>query len=139
MLVADQSPGSVTAFQSKVYGLCFQIPAGSFATYKDISDALHSSPRAVGQALKRNPFAPTVPCHRVISSNFYLGGFFGDWGKDSHHGERKLILLKSEGLEFDSDGYLSKDMRVLNHYSEFSTAIPITSTSDIASCVDSTQ
>ena len=31
--------------------------------------------RAVGSAMNKNPFAPTVPCHRVVKSNGELGGF----------------------------------------------------------------
>ncbi|KAH6587201.1 hypothetical protein BASA50_001334 [Batrachochytrium salamandrivorans] len=131
MPVSSDSTTAVTDFQSKVYGLCAQIPSGSFATYKDISDALKSSPRAVGQALKRNPFAPTVPCHRVLSSNFYLGGFLGDWGSESYHGNRKLIMLQKEDLHFDADGFLNKDLQTSSHFTLFDTVTPVTS-SEIA-------
>ncbi|KAL2918985.1 hypothetical protein HK105_201255 [Polyrhizophydium stewartii] len=107
-----------TEFQSRVYSLCSQIPKGSFATYKDISDALHSSPRAVGQALKRNPFAPAVPCHRVLASDCFVGGFFGDWGVEGH-GCRKLQLLSEEGLLFDGDGFLDAEQRSARRFVDF--------------------
>lgn len=44
-----------------------------------MAEVLHSSARAVGQGMRRNPFAPTVPCHRVISADRRLGGFYGAW------------------------------------------------------------
>jgi len=31
------------------------------------------------QGMRRNPYAPVVPCHRVIASNLCLGGFHGSW------------------------------------------------------------
>lgn len=63
----------------KVYQLCAQIPKGYISTYKKIAEVLRTSPRAVGQVLKKNPFASEkVPCHRVIASNFFIGGFRGE-------------------------------------------------------------
>jgi methylated-DNA-[protein]-cysteine S-methyltransferase len=64
----------------KVYNLCSQIPSGFVSNYKEISSLLEISPRVVGQALKNNPYdlsSNKVPCHRVISSNYFIGGFRG--------------------------------------------------------------
>ncbi|TPX71865.1 hypothetical protein SpCBS45565_g00861 [Spizellomyces sp. 'palustris'] len=108
----------ITVFQYKVYDLCSQIPKGYYSTYKEISDHLKSSPRAVGQALRNNPFAPTVPCHRVLASNHFIGGFFGQWGKGSNI-NKKQILLKEEGLDFDESGSLSVTLRKLRLFREF--------------------
>ena len=58
----------------------------------------HSSCRAVGQALRRNPFAPKVPCHRVIASDLSAGGFKG--GLTDALIRRKLNLLGKEGVKF---------------------------------------
>jgi methylated-DNA-[protein]-cysteine S-methyltransferase len=58
----------VTPFQERVYTLLKQIPEGKVTTYAGIARALDSSPRAVGGALRMNPFAPEVPCHRCIAS-----------------------------------------------------------------------
>ena len=74
----------------------------------------------VGSALRRNPFAPFVPCHRVIASNLYIGGFFGEWntlssGKDDAPGrkcQRKMEMLVMEGVEFTVDGYLADERLV---------------------------
>jgi methylated-DNA-[protein]-cysteine S-methyltransferase len=58
----------VTDYQTRVYTLLQQIPEGRIASYASLAKALDSSPRAVGGALRRNPFAPEVPCHRVIAA-----------------------------------------------------------------------
>jgi methylated-DNA-[protein]-cysteine S-methyltransferase len=58
----------VTVYQERVYTALQQIPEGRVTTYAAISKALNSSPRAVGGALRVNPFCPEVPCHRCIAS-----------------------------------------------------------------------
>lgn len=58
----------VSPHQERVYALLQQIPAGRVSSYAAIAKALDSSPRAVGGALRKNPFAPEVPCHRCIAS-----------------------------------------------------------------------
>ncbi|CAG8555110.1 8407_t:CDS:2 [Ambispora gerdemannii] len=64
-------------FSPKVYNLCSQIPKGQVSTYKYIAEFLHISPREVGQILKINPFSSAeVPCHRVIATNFFIGGYY---------------------------------------------------------------
>jgi len=68
----------VTPFQQRVYALLVQIPEGSVTTYANLAKALTSSPRAVGNALRNNPFAPEVPCHRCIASSGYINGFNGE-------------------------------------------------------------
>jgi O-6-methylguanine DNA methyltransferase len=61
--------------------MCSAIPKGRVTTYGDMAKALSppSCARAVGQAMRRNPFAPKVPCHRVVASDLKLGGFKGSW------------------------------------------------------------
>ena len=63
----------VTPFQERVYALLLQIPEGKITSYAALSRALNSSPRAVGGALRNNPFAPQVPCHRCIASDGVSG------------------------------------------------------------------
>ena len=68
----------ITQFQKKVYELCSKIPKGRVTTYKEIGKALGKDGnvyRAIGQALNKNPFAPKVPCHRVVNSNGNVGGY----------------------------------------------------------------
>jgi methylated-DNA-[protein]-cysteine S-methyltransferase len=84
-------------FAQRVYDLVRQIPRGKVVTYGDIAQALGgSSPRAVGQALRRNPYAPQVPCHRVVASHGRIGGFFGKTRGDAWM--QKKILLEKEGV-----------------------------------------
>ncbi len=82
-----------TSFQEKVYAECSKIPRGKVSTYNAIAKRLKSSPRAVGQALKRNPYAPKVPCHRVIKSDGALGGYDGIMNNS-----KKVRMLQSEGV-----------------------------------------
>jgi methylated-DNA-[protein]-cysteine S-methyltransferase len=84
----------VTEFQKKVYEIVKKVPKGKTTTYKAIAEKLNSSPRAVGQALKVNPYAPMVPCHRVIMSNGEIGGYSGSNPKNIR---KKIALLKKEG------------------------------------------
>ncbi|KAF9464332.1 6-O-methylguanine DNA methyltransferase [Collybia nuda] len=104
-----RSGKGLTSHQWDVYDYTISIPCGKVTTYKDVSAAVGGSPRSVGNALRTNPFAPYVPCHRVIASSFFIGGFFGEWGKDHKTGTRcnqKLGILLSEGVNFDKKGHL---------------------------------
>jgi methylated-DNA-[protein]-cysteine S-methyltransferase len=82
-------------FDERVWELCRKIPKGKITTYKEIANALNmNSYRAVGNALKRNPHAPIVPCHRVVKSDNSVGGYQGKKSSD-----KKIGMLKSEGIE----------------------------------------
>jgi methylated-DNA-[protein]-cysteine S-methyltransferase len=88
-----------TSFQQLVYAATRLIPCGRVTTYKLLAAHIGcASCRAVGQALKRNPYAPQVPCHRVIASDGALGGFQGK--RDGVALARKLRLLAAEGVRF---------------------------------------
>ena len=65
------------------------------------------SPRAVGQALRKNPFAPKVPCHRVVKSDLGLGGFYGK--TEGPEVIRKRKMLQKEGVAFDPHGRVSPE------------------------------
>ncbi|KAG6834038.1 hypothetical protein H0H93_012373, partial [Arthromyces matolae] len=69
-----------------------------------------------GNALRNNPFAPYVPCHRVIASSLFIGGFKGEWGPEhktgTHCGE-KVDLLAGEGVEFSPKGQLLNAEKVM--------------------------
>ena len=89
----------VTDFQNRVYDATLKIPCGRVTTYKLLAQHLNcGSCQAVGQALKANPFAPRVPCHRVISSNRTIGGFAGSTDDDVL--AKKYALLKQEDIIF---------------------------------------
>ncbi|KAG2139706.1 6-O-methylguanine DNA methyltransferase [Suillus clintonianus] len=110
----------VTPHQWAVYDFTRTIPCGRVTTYKDISVALgQGSPRSVGSALRNNPFAPFVPCHRIIASTLYIGGFFGEWGTGANarggqkntgvQCNRKMEMLEKEGVTFSLEGYLADE------------------------------
>jgi methylated-DNA-[protein]-cysteine S-methyltransferase len=63
-----------TSFQKKVWEEVRKIPYGETRTYREIAEKLNTSPRAVGQALAKNPLPLYIPCHRVVSKRG-IGGF----------------------------------------------------------------
>ena len=90
---------SVTLFQLRVYDATRLVPRGKVTTYKLIAEFIGCRCcQAVGQALRRNPFAPAVPCHRVIASDLTLGGFGG--AREGGNIKNKEKLLKNEGVRF---------------------------------------
>ena len=67
----------LTEFEKEVYKITAKIPRGKVSTYGQIAEILGNKfySRAVGNALNKNPFAPIIPCHRVIKSDGKIGGF----------------------------------------------------------------
>ena len=102
-------PKSVTRFATSVYDKCKLIPRGQVSTYKDIACALNNpnACRAVGSALKRNPFAPIVPCHRVVASDMTLGGFYGSTDVSGSLLKKKKEILEEETVTFEDNGKVS--------------------------------
>ena len=86
---------SPTKFQLKVWAYLKTIPKGKVKTYKQVAIAIKSpkSARAVANACAKNPYAPKIPCHRVIRSDGSLGGYSGKGGINT-----KRKLLKLEGV-----------------------------------------
>ena len=82
----------LTSFQKKVYTVVKQIPMGEVRTYAWVAKKIRrpKAVRAVGTALKKNPFTIIVPCHRVVRSDGSLGEY--SLGKDL-----KRRLLEAEG------------------------------------------
>ena len=82
-----------TNFQIAVWEELLKIPIGETTTYKNIAIAIGkpNSSRAVANACAQNPYAPEVPCHRVIRSDGSLGGYSADGGI-----QRKKQLLAME-------------------------------------------
>jgi methylated-DNA-[protein]-cysteine S-methyltransferase len=98
-------------FAAQVYAALRKVPAGRVITYAALGRMIGCrSPRAIGQALRANPFAPQVPCHRVIASDLTIGGFKGrSWGPAL---TQKLRLLAAEGIVFNN-GHLSDLKRAI--------------------------
>lgn len=86
----------ITDFQRRVYLELLNVPSGQTITYGELARRIGCrSAQAVGQALRRNPFAPDVPCHRVIASDGSLCGFNGH--RQGEMIEKKRRLLEQEG------------------------------------------
>lgn len=92
-----KKPIKLTPLQKKTYQLLATVPCGQVTTYKALAQALGTKAyRTIGQFMKHNPYAPTVPCHRVVASNGTVGGFNGGITK-------KIRMLRSEGVRISSN------------------------------------
>jgi len=101
----------VTPFQSRVYEALSEVPRGAVTTYGALARRIGcGSAQAVGNALRNNPYAPRVPCHRVIAADLSVGGFQGK--REGAAIERKLALLASEGVIFDEKGKIKDKAHV---------------------------
>ncbi len=88
----------VMTFAEKVYSELKKLPMGKVTTYKQLAERLGTKAyRAVGSALKKNPYAPEVPCHRVVNSDGRIGGYMGETSGESV--AKKVVLLRDEGVE----------------------------------------
>jgi len=83
-----------TEFQRRVWGVVAGIPYGETRSYSWVAEQVKSSPRAVGQALARNPYPLLIPCHRVVGKDGGLGGYTG--GADL---KRKLLELERGAVD----------------------------------------
>ncbi len=92
-LVLDST--TITEFQRRVYLELLNVPRGQTITYGELGRRIGCrSAQAIGQALRRNPYAPDVPCHRVIAADGSLCGFNGQ--REGEQIERKRRLLADE-------------------------------------------
>ena len=85
-----------TKFQVKVWSFLAKIPRGTVKTYSQVAKGIGKplAVRAVANAIGKNPYAPKIPCHRVIRSDGQLGGYSGSGGSRT-----KKRLLKNEGFK----------------------------------------
>ena len=85
-----------TPFQVKVWKYLRTIPKGKVITYKQLAKAINmpNAARAVANACAKNPYAPKIPCHRVIRSDGGVGGYSGPGGI-----RKKIKLLRSEKVK----------------------------------------
>jgi len=89
----------LSIYAQKVLRCVSSVPVGYVTTYGEVAKAMGGSPRAVGRVMATNPFPPLVPCHRVVRSDFTLGGFGGG------------IAMKWEILQRENRGY-SQSMKI---------------------------
>jgi O-6-methylguanine DNA methyltransferase len=90
------------AYTKKVLKATSVIPLGYVTSYGSIAKAVGGGPRAVGNVMASNPFAPIVPCHRVVKSDFTLGGYGGGL-------KAKIELLGREKRGFSSSREIEVD------------------------------
>lgn len=85
---------TLSLFDKRVYRAVVSIPPGQVRSYGWVARKIGSprASRAVGNALNRNPYAPDVPCHRVVRSDSSIGGF-------ARGSEAKARLLRLEGID----------------------------------------
>ncbi len=91
----------VQSFAKKVYSMCAKIPKGKVSTYSAIAKTvgIPNSARAVGNALNKNPDTQKVPCHRVVRSDGFVGGYaFGT--------KAKIAKLRKEGIKISEKGFI---------------------------------
>lgn len=88
------------AFNQRVYEITRAIPPGRTLTYGEVAARMGEpgAARAVGQALGHNPFAPIVPCHRVLAAGSGPGGFSAEGGVAT-----KLRMLQIEKAQLGSE------------------------------------
>lgn len=98
-------------FDEKVWKLMQRIPKGRVTTYSMIAKKLNTRAyRAVGNACRKNPYAPRVPCHRVVRTNGTVGGFGGKTSGKTV--EKKIRLLRKENVEI-KNGKITNFEKVL--------------------------
>jgi O-6-methylguanine DNA methyltransferase len=96
-------------YSRKVLGLLKKVPVGYVTTYGALARTTEGGPRAVGRVMATNPFAPLIPCHRVVMSDFSLGGYGG--GLDIKRG-----ILKREDRGYKEPSMMNVDDLVLAIY-----------------------
>jgi methylated-DNA-[protein]-cysteine S-methyltransferase len=65
-------------YSRRVLGFLTQVPLGYVTTYGALAKAAGGGARAVGNVMASNPLAPLIPCHRVVRSNYTIGGYGGE-------------------------------------------------------------
>ncbi|MBI2541149.1 MGMT family protein [Candidatus Woesearchaeota archaeon] len=94
----------VPKFHAKIYSLLKKVPKGKVTTYKALAEAAGTKAyRAVGQAMKCNPYAPIVPCHRVVAADGSIGGFQGTKNTGSKEIRKKISMLKKERIKIKNN------------------------------------
>lgn len=103
-----------TRFQDAVYKALEKIPKGRVTTYGAIARHLNTKAvRAVGTAVGKNPYAPKVPCHRVVPASGRIGSYSGEGGV-----ARKIELLRLEGVIVEEGKIVDFEKRLFDYRDE---------------------
>lgn len=98
-------------FSDKIYTQLKKVPRGRVTTYQELAKSVGSKAyQAVGTAMRCNPYAPIVPCHRVVKSDGSIGGFRGQQIGETI--EEKIKMLMDEGVSI-KNGKISDFEKVL--------------------------
>ena len=84
----------MTDFQWQVLRATLTIPLGETRSYQWVADKIGhpKAVRAVGSALRKNPYPLIIPCHRVVKSDGTLGRYAGK--KDGK--KAKLLAIEQD-------------------------------------------
>lgn len=101
----------ISPFATQVYKLLRKVPKGRVTTYKELAKAMNTNAfQAIGQVMRTNPYAPNVPCHRVVSANGTIGGFMGQ--KSGPNVAKKIKLLRKEGIHIKGNTILDFEQKL---------------------------
>jgi len=73
----DLATDKLSRYTARVLDAVAQVPTGYVSTYGAVAKAVGGGPRAVGNVMAGNIFVLLVPCHRIVKSDFSLGGYGG--------------------------------------------------------------
>lgn len=96
----------LSQYSQRVLRLTLLIPTGYVTTYGALAKAAGGSPRAVGRVMATNPFAPLIPCHRVVTASMTLGGYGGGL-------KAKWEILQRESRKYENGIEAKIDGRTL--------------------------
>lgn len=96
----------LSKYSQKVLKCVWKIPVGYLTSYGAVAKACGGSPRAVGRVMATNPFAPLIPCHRVVQADFSVGGYGGG-------AKMKLEILQRENRGYKEPKEIKTECGVL--------------------------
>jgi len=99
-------------YSRRVLDFLLRVPVGYVTTYGALAEAAGTAPRVVGRVMATNPFAPLIPCHRVVRSDFSLGGYGGEVAGEGV--EMKYAILQREDRGFKEPTKIKVDGSVLS-------------------------
>jgi len=86
-------------YSRRVLGFLLKVPVGYVTTYGALAKAAGGGPRAVGRVMATNPLAPLIPCHRVVRSDFDVGGYGGQVVGQGVKMKRAILLREDRGYK----------------------------------------
>jgi len=86
-------------YSQRVLGFLAKVPVGYVTTYGALAKAAGGGPRAVGRVMATNPFAPLIPCHRVVRSDFDVGGYGGEVVGQGVEAKRAILQREDRGYK----------------------------------------